>query len=570
MGVYLSPGVYSLEKDLSQIVPNIATTTSALVGYSPKGNIDEIVLITNTQQFINEYGTPVNSSGNYFHYSALAFLEKGNKLYCYRVQDGAEYGALTIANPSETYSITESFTSTEKTLDTDTSYPGTDNGDQILFQIFGKDPGVWNHRIGITITDLKSNTQEWISGEWVPSSLLPIADTDQYTFVINVYYRNADNAWEKVESFTVSRKHKIDGYGRQLYMEDRINGYSQYIAVADHSDIADTVMPDGFEDINGDTTQVELGEGNDGTTYADISDGKFTDGWDLFANPDDVDIRVLINGGETSTIIQAKMNTIANARADCIAILDIPYSEMASATNITDMIVWRNADLKLNSSYAALYAPWVKIYDSYNDVLLYVPPSGYVVAQIAYNDYVSQPWYAPAGFNRGLLNVEGVYDIFTGGERDMLYEAQINPIQLFRGEGIPIWGQKTLAAKASALSRVNVRRLLIIIEKALSIALRQFVFEPNSEITRFRVEAMITEYLELLSTRGAFQTESGDRGYKVLCNETNNTPAIIDRNELHVDIFIKPSRSAEFIQLQTIVTTSGASFDELVARGVMF
>ena len=124
------------------------------------------------------------------------------------------------------------------------------------------------------------------------------------------------------------------------------------------------------------------------------------------------------------------------------------------------------------------------------------------------------------------------------------------------------------ATKASALDRVNVRRLLITMEKAIAVALRSFIFEPNSENTRFRITAMIESYMDTLSSKGAFQTEAGDKGYSVVCDETNNTAATIDAAELHVDIFVKPSRAAEFIQLQVIVTDSGANFNELVARGI--
>jgi len=215
-----------------------------------------------------------------------------------------------------------------------------------------------------------------------------------------------------------------------------------------------------------------------------------------------------------------------------------------------------------------LYSPWMKAYDQYNGTIVVLPPSGYVASQIAYNDYVSDVWYAPAGLNRGLLNVLSVDPVYTQGHRDTLYAAGINPLQTFRGEGNVIWGQKTEQTKDSALNRVNVRRLLITLEKAISVSLRFFVFEPNSETTRFRITAMIDSYLDLLSAKGAFQTELGDKGYQVVCDETNNLPATIDRNELHVDVFVKPSRSAEFIQLQVIITTTGASFNELISRGI--
>jgi hypothetical protein len=276
---------------------------------------------------------------------------------------------------------------------------------------------------------------------------------------------------------------------------------------------------------------------------------------------------MLINGGYTSVGVQQKMKEIAEARADCVAILDIPYAQLASVDN---MLTWRTETQNFNSSYCALYAPWCKVQDEWNDKVVEVPPSGYVASQYAYNDLVGETWLAPAGFNRGLMNVLGFTNVFSSGDRDSLYEVQINPCQMFRGRGNVIWGQKTEQTKASALDRVNVRRLLIVIEKAASIFLQNFVFEPNNSTTRFRITAGLDEYMNQLAAGGAFQQEGGDNGYLVLCNETNNTPAIIDRNELHVDLFVKPVRMAEFIQLQAIITSTGASFNELIARGVMF
>lgn len=529
MGFYVSPGVYVREKDLSNIIPNISTTSAALVGYSEKGSTTEVRLITNSQQFINEYGKP-NPRGSYFHYTALAYLENGNKLYCLRVAKNALYGGAKIM---------KSGSGPNKTLVTGVSNPVFQqiSGEDILFYVFAKDPGTWNNNIGIKIVNVNS---------------------EDYTFTIEVYYRDSEGNYQRVESWTVSRKHQIDGYGKQQYLEDAINGFSDYIVVANDLSQADTVLPESQN------TVLALGGGSNGAL---VGDSELVLAWEKFANPDDIDIRLLLNGGYSSVAVQQKMKTIAESRKDCIAILDMPYTALGS---VMDMVNWRKVTQNFNSNYCALYAPWVKIYDPYNDVLIEIPPSGYIASQIAYNDFVAEPWYAPAGFNRGMLNVLGITRVFTQGERDVLYEAQINPLQTFRGEGNVIWGQKTEQVKASALDRVNVRRLLIVIEKAISASLKYFVFEPNNQITRFRITAMIEEYLDLLRARGAFQTELGDKGYKVLCDERNNTPAIIDRNELHVDIFIKPSRAAEFIQLQAIITQTGASFEELIARGVHF
>lgn len=546
MAVYLSAGVYVKEKDLSEIVPNIATTTAALVGYSPKGSTD-VRLITTTKQFLAEYGDPMLGQGTprdsyYFHYTALAFLQQGNKLYCKRVHDGnTTYGGCVIMSSTSGAANTAIASDAGVTV-TDYAYDST--YPDALFYIYGKDAGDWNNNISIEVTSLDGNA-------YYPED----------SFQIDVYYTDADSNKSLVESWVVSRKHQLDGFGQQMYLEDKINGFSSYISVVD-SDAEDTVMPKET------TAEITLDGGTNGIDVP--SAAQIATAWDSFSNPDYVDVRILLNGGQTAAAVHTAMDTIARSRADCIAILDMPYSTTAS---VNAMLVWRaDAGLggSINSSYSAAYAGWLKVYDKFSGKLLELPPSGYIGAVYAYNDYAAYEWYAPAGFNRGILPIQGVTNVFEQGERDTLYDVGLNPIQQFVGSGNVVWGQKTMQKKPSALDRVNVRRLLITIEKSCAIALRYFVFEPNSDLTRFRVKAVLDEFLDLLSSRGAFQTEGGDKGYYVLCDTTNNTPAIIDRNEMHVDIFVKPSRAAEFIQLQTIITKTGASFSELISRGVFF
>ena len=544
MSIYVSPGIYSSELDLSDIVPRVATAPAAIVGYSAKGDVNNIRLITSDQQFIEQYGEPDPSSGHYFHYSALAYLAKGNALYCLRVHNGALWGGVNIMKSTSSYS--NAALSAGQSSDSFTAASGylTDT----LFQILGADPGVWDDRIGIKIQNVKDGTET--------------VATDQYTFEIVVYWQDDDGNWSQVELWKVSRKKKVDGFGKQLYLEDKVNGYSNYIIVKDNTSLADTVVP------KSQSTRLDLNGGDDGSA---ISASDLVTGWGEFDNPDDVDVRILINGGETSVTVQTKIRDVAEDRADCIAVLDVPY---ASTDSSTSMLTFRNTTQNFNTSYAALYTIWPKIHDGYNDLLIRVPPSGYVAAQYAYNDYVQQVWFAPAGPNRGVL--DGVLECtktngkpLSQGDRDVLYPAQINPLQTFRGEGHMIYGQKTLQKKTSALSSVNVRRLLIVLEKAMSISLRSFVMEPNNDLTRFRVEALLNNYLSDLSAQGAFQTEAGDQGFHVVCDTTNNTSQVIDSGELRVDVFVKPSRAAEYIRLRTIVTTSGASFEELIARGVI-
>lgn len=536
MSFGISAGVYSREIDRSNYIASIASSSAGIVGFSVRGDTTQIKLMTNTQQFIAEYGEPV--LGNYFHYSALAYLEKGNQLYCYRVDNGSLFGGVIIKQT----------TSSESNAGLGTGYATAevvdDSGSDNLVAIFGKDPGVWNNTLAVKIENIDAVTYEF-------DIVVSVLDADTGTYV-------------EQERWTVSRKTQIDGYGAQQYLETKINGFSDYIVVSDNTNVADTVMP------KAQATNLAFTGGTDGTTP---SDAQYIAGWDKFTNPDDVDVRILINGGITSVAVQSKMKTVAEARKDCIALLDMPSAQL---TSVSSQITWRNDTQNFNSSYTALYTAWVKMYDPYNGQLVAVPPSGYVASQMAYTDYISEVHYAPAGTNRGILNVLGVCDgnqdsvVFTEGERDLLYAAGINPIQVFKGRGNVIWGQKTQQTKASALDRINVRRLLIVLEKSIAVGLLDFVFEPNSELTRLKITSMIEEYLDTMSAKGAFQTEDGTKGYTVVCDETNNTPATIDTNKLIVDVYVKPSRAAEYIRLNTVIVNSSATFSELVAKGSSF
>jgi phage tail sheath protein FI len=216
--------------------------------------------------------------------------------------------------------------------------------------------------------------------------------------------------------------------------------------------------------------------------------------------------------------------------------------------------------LNLNTSYAAFYGNWIEVYDKWNGRYRWIPASGYVAGIYANTDDVSEPWMAPAGLNRAILqNVRRLAWNPTKGERDILYKNGINPVVSFSGQGKVIWGQKTLLDKESAFNRVNVRRLFIILEKAISTAAKYFLFEPNTEFTRTLLINMIDPFLRDVRSR------QGIYDFMIVCDNSNNTPERIDRNELWCDIYIKPTRAAEFIVLNFIATKTGASFTELIA-----
>ncbi len=208
-----------------------------------------------------------------------------------------------------------------------------------------------------------------------------------------------------------------------------------------------------------------------------------------------------------------------------------------------------------------MYTPDLKINDSYNDLVLYVPPSGHVAAVYAKTDYVAQPWFAPAGLNRGVLNVLGLRYKYNFGDREFLAPAQISYMRNFPGQGIAVWEQKTMQAKTSALSFMNVRRLLDVIEISVSKALLYSNFEPNDDLLRMQIVGMIGEFLE------AVKNGRGVQQYLVVSDASNNSPSNVGQGILQIDVYITPTLPAERILLNVAITKQGASFQELVARG---
>jgi len=288
------------------------------------------------------------------------------------------------------------------------------------------------------------------------------------------------------------------------------------------------------------------------------------------ANPETIDITLLSIPGNSSGSVIAQGLQLCESRGDCLYLIDPPFGLRPQ-----QVVDWHNgmllSDLSaaINSSYGALHWSWLKIFDQFNGGEIFIPPSGYAAQVIARTSREAEMWFAPAGLNRGhLLTALDVEYSPTQGERDLLYgfNNAVNPIVNFPQDGITIWGQRTLQRVDSALDRINVRMLLIYLKKILIRTLRFFLFEPNDRFLRLAVVNTLNPLLnDVMSRRGV-------TAYKIVCDETNNTPERIDRNELWVSVFIKPTRAAEFIVLNLVVMRTEQSFtseEVLQAGGVV-
>jgi phage tail sheath protein FI len=281
-----------------------------------------------------------------------------------------------------------------------------------------------------------------------------------------------------------------------------------------------------------------------------LANGDYTSSISLLSNQDEFKFNIITTPGVTATTGNAVITSLTNLasnRGDCIAIVDMS----AFGNNIATVI--SNAT-SIDSSYAAAYYPWVQVSAPNTGKLTWVPPSTIIPSVFAYNDRIAAPWFAPAGFTRGSLSVIQAERKLAPTDRDTLYAGKINSIATFPGQGVVAYGQKTLQKKASALDRINVRRLLIELKSYIGQIANTLVFEQNTNSTRNRFLSQVNPYLD------SIQQRQGLYAYKVVMDDTNNTADVIDRNQLVGQIFIQPTKTAEFIILDFNVTPTGATF----------
>ena len=330
---------------------------------------------------------------------------------------------------------------------------------------------------------------------------------------------------------------------------DGADGFSGFDALGNHNGTKTGVTPANFyENITQNNSQ-----GFDPTTTGEGLDG-YTDALDLLANQDEYDINLILAPGiigSVHTTIASKMIDVCESRGDAFAVIDpVPYdSTLAVATAEAE---------SRDSNFAAMYWPWIKVPDSQvAGTQRWVPPSVAIGGIYAFNDKVAHPWFAPAGLNRGGIDIAVQAERkLTQGNRDDLYDSNVNPIATFPGQGVTVFGQKTLQKKASALDRINVRRLLIRVKKFIASSSRFLLFEQNNAALRNRFLNIVNPFLEQV------QSQSGLTAFRVVMDETNNTPDVIDRNQLVGQLFLQPTRTAEFIVLDFIVQPTGAAFPE--------
>jgi len=349
------------------------------------------------------------------------------------------------------------------------------------------------------------------------------------------------------------------------YYKDVINQASQYIWWRGHNSNASKagVRADLGTNYPGNDLPVtnSMVKGKDGATPSSAQ--KIT-GWNVFRDAETVDISLCLGGDADGTLATHLINNIAEERKDCVVVLSPERADVVNNNSYIgkerdDIIAYR--DTLPSSSYAVMDSGWKYQYDKYNDVYRYVPLNADTAGLMVQTDLTRDPWFSPAGFNRG--NVRSVIKLAynpTKADRDELYKKGVNPVVTFPGQGTVLFGDKTMLAKPSAFDRINVRRLFIVLEKAISTAAKFTLFEFNDDFTRAQFRNLVEPFLRDVQGR------RGITDYRVVCDSTNNTGEVIDRNEFVGDIYVKPNRSINFIQLNFVAVRSGVEFSEVVGQ----
>lgn len=561
----LSPGVLTQEYDLTTIVPAVGTTEGAFAGQFVWGPIEQIITIADEIQLRDTFGKPDANTFVPFM-TAANFLAYGNNLKVVRASANANlYNAtansqnLLIKNRLD---YDENRSGGANTYGMWAAKYAGDLGNSLKVSMYGSSNTVaFSNWVYSSYFDGPPGTSTFVSNQGGTNDELHIVVVDEDGKFTGV----ANTVLERFPFVSKASDAKKDD-GSSNYYKNVINEQSKYIWWLCHPDSGigmanatnwGSVASATFGQASNTVYTVSLTN----ATYAQPANSNLITAFQKFKNPEAVDIALIITGDSNVTVVTDIINNIVEYRKDCVAFLsprraDVVNQDGSETTNVTGY-----RDTLPSTSYAVMDSGWKYQYDKYNDVFRWVPLNGDIAGLCVRTDFERDPWYSPAGYNRGQIkNVLKLSWNPNKTQRDELYKKGINPVISTLGEGTLLFGDKTMLSKPSAFDRINVRRLFIVLEKAIARASKYSLFEFNDAFTRSQFVSLVEPYLRNIQGR------RGIYDYRVVCDETNNTPEVIDRDEFIGDIYIKPARSINFIQLNFVAVRTGVSFDEVVGK----
>ena len=577
MAFQVSPGVRIKEVDATNVVPAVSSSIGGFVGAFNWGPVEKVQLISSENKLAETFYQPDDNTAKYF-LPAAGFLKYGNALKVVRVVDSNARNAHSEGSGSNSQ--------TAVTIKNDDDYDSQVDGLHASINWVARFPGLLGNGLRVEICPAHASSfNGWAyAGQFdsAPATSVQAAAAGKTNDEIHVVVLDKDGLISGTQNTVLERYAHVsllsdvkDSSGTSLFYADVINNGSDWVRWTNHdlTNFADAgktlgVGSNQFTGTGVDTHNAILpfefslgADGNAPTT------GNIATGYDFFndSNVEEVGLLFASPDANNASTIANDIIGIAAARKDCMAFVSPPLEDTINnvANPVDNVIAFANGtdaghDGLIDSSYGFCDSSALYVYDKYNDKFRYIGAAGHMAGLCANTDNVADAWFSPAGLTRGALR--GVAKLAHNPDsagRDKLYKARVNPIVSMPGQGIILFGDKTLLKRPSAFDRINVRRLFIALEKSISTAAKAQLFEFNDEFTRAQFRNLVEPFLR--DVRG----RRGITDFNVVCDESNNTTQIIDSNQFVADIFIKPARSINFITLSFIATRSGVEFSEI-------
>lgn len=563
MAFQISPGVNVSEVDLTTVVPSVSTTAGAYAGQFQWGPVNKRTLVTHETDLVNRFSEPDSNTATSF-FSAANFLAYGNNLQVVRAANTGSFNATS--NTSEPHLINNedvydsAYIAASDTVSFVARYPGA-KGNSLKISVCTA--GTANANAQFANWTYKAN----FSSAPTTSSYATSAggSNDQMHVIIvdedGLFSNGAKNTVLEVYPFLSKASDAVGDDGSPSYYQTVIRNKSKYVYALGPVDAANTAATWGQTASGTTFAGVESGQTVSlagGATVA-VAESDIVNAWDQFTNSDEVDVSLLVSG-DASTTVQQTVIDLALTRKDCVAFVSPPSaSVLNNADPATAVSTWASSTINRATSYAVADSGWKYQFDKYNNLYRWVPLNGDIAGLCVRTDATRDPWFSPAGYTRGAIkNVVKLAWNPNQAQRDNIYSVGVNPVVSFPGQGTILYGDKTMLSQPSAFDRINVRRLFIVLEKAIATASKYSLFELNDEFTRAQFLALVEPFLrDVKGRRGVYD-------YRVVCDNTNNTQQVIDSNQFVGDIYIKPARSINYIQLNFVAVRSGVSFSEIV------
>lgn len=578
-----SPAVIVREVDLTNGVPNVPTSTGAIVGDFRWGPVETPVLINNEATLANVFGNPDQERSVDFH-SASYYLRYSDDLYVVREitevetpgaaadSDGEEFAsnafddALTLVN-WPVIKNNDNFENQRAALSTAghtfiAKWPG-ELGNSLTVSMCGADDSDFDGWAYKTYFNGVPGTSEYADKKGATNDEVHVVVVDT-----NGEFTGTKNTILETFQFLslASDAKKTDGGSN--YVLETINRVSNYVWLASVPSALGTnssTSATNGKDFTDGATGVYTTSMSNGKNSGLLGTAQFTTGFDLLNDPNTYLVDFLIAPGlsaatDHKTVINYMVTIAENIRKDCIVVASPHRSAVVDDPTAARENILTDLSSGLNrSSYLVMDSNYLKVYDKYNDTYIYIPAASSTAGLMAATDNNFAPWYSPAGTRRGrYFGVTQLAYNPNKQDRDELYKAGFNPIANIPGEGILLYGDKTHLARPSAFDRINVRRLFLVLERAIARAAQNILFEFNDEFTRAEFVNIVEPVLRNVQGR------RGITDFKLVCDETNNTPDIIDTNQFIASLFIKPSRSINYITLNFVAVRTGVTFEEVV------